>query len=180
MSVEYGVELVDWKKFQKLWAEHGDASFFYEAQDEGDADWIIPLGPQPHWQDSWKVAIDFSDAFKELRQYLTANDRQRFEAFFLAFCLSDDNESFVPPRDLGEDVDEEIFFSTISPETARRYLDLWEKLDMESLRSAFAKIKPRPDGHMETFEHFKRYPEMWADLLRDAVRKKAGIVLTLA
>lgn len=179
MSVEYGVELVDWTRFQELWAEHGDAGFFHEAEEEG-ADWIIRIGPQPHWQSSWKVTIDFSDTFKELRQYLSPDERRKFEEFFFAFCLTDDKHAFVPPQDLGEGIDEEIFWSTISPESARRYLDLWEKLDMESLRPAFAQIEPEPEGHMRTFEHFKRYPEMWADLLRDAVAKKAGIVLTLA
>lgn len=177
MSVEYGVELVDWEKFRALWALHGDAEFFHEAEEQG-ADWIIALGPQPHWDSRWTAAIDFSDTFKDLRKDLPADERQRFEAFFLGFCLTDDNESFVPPRDLGEEIDETIFWSTISPENARRFLDQWESLDMGALRPAFARIEPRQ--RMRTFDHFRHYPTMWADLLRDAVSKKAGIVLTLA
>ena len=178
MSVEYGIELVDWKRFQELWAEHGDPSFFYEAEEQGGAEWIIQGDLQPSWNPNWKFAIDFSDTFKELRKHLTAVERERFEAFFLGFCLTNDEESFVPPRDLGEEIDETIFWSTMSPMTARHFLDLWEKLDMEELRPVFAKITPQ--GYLTTFEQFARYPVMWADLVREAVKKGAGIVLTLA
>lgn len=180
MSVTYGVEFVDWKSFKALWQRHGEPSFFHEAEEVG-ADWIVKIGPQPRWDGNWYATIAFSDAFKQARSFLDAAQRKRFEAFLSGFCLTDDKHAFHPPRDLGADIGEEVFYSTIAPATVRHYLALWEKLDLEALRPAYEQITPPPsDVYVRTFERFKQQPEMWADLLRDAVAKKAGIVITAA
>lgn len=180
MSVTYGVELVDWKRFQALWKQYGEPSFFHEAEDLG-ADWIVKIGPQPRWNSNWYATIAFSDAYKQARSFLDAAQRNRFEAFLSGFCLADDKHAFHLPSDLGADIGEEIFYCTIAPVTAQHYLALWEKLDLEELRPAYTKIAPPLSNvYVNTFECFKQQPEMWADLLRDAVAKKAGIVITAA
>lgn len=178
MSVEYGVELVEWQTFVALWNEHQDGEFFREAEELG-ADWLLPLGPCPHWVSSMDAAIDFSDAFKRLRAHLDEPQRERFEAFFLRFCLTDDREAFRPPRDLGEEIDEMLFFSTISPESARQLLEQWQHLDMTDLREAYDQSPPA-GFYVDTFEDFSNYPRMWGDLLQSAVEKGAGIVITAA
>jgi hypothetical protein len=178
MSVEYGVEFVRWADFKKKWKEHQNPDFFHEAEDVG-AEWIIPVGKGGVWFSSWRATIDFSDHFKKVRKHLSSKQRTKFELFFERFCLSTDQHEWTPIRDLGEDIDETVFFSTISPKSVKKYLRLWDELDMEELRPAFEQCEIDERGYIRTFEDFRTYPRMWGDLLRDAASKDAGIVLTL-
>lgn len=180
MSVEYSVALVDWERFSELWREHQDSGFLFD-ETSASSGWSVEIGLQPHWISSWSATISFSDAYRDMRQYLDATVQESFEAFFRAFCLADEDETFHPPRDLGEGIDELTFWATIAPETARRYLALWDALDIERLRPAHSRLDPaRSDRHVRTFERFCQQPKMWADLLRAAVAKGAGIVIITA
>lgn len=178
MSVTFGVELVEWDAFRELWRRNGNADFFREAEEYG-AEWVVESSHLPSWNSSWNAATDFSNQFRRMAKFLPGKQRKKFERFLYRFCLENEDQGWVPLMDLGKEVDE-YFFSTISPESAAYYLDLWEKLDMEELRDAFDKcpINNPNSTHMSTFEYFRSYPKMWGDLLREAVSKSAGIVLT--
>lgn len=174
MSVAIDAFTVDWPELESHWKEGADSFSLWDAV-ENEEPWISNYTADD-WIDSWGVTIDFSDHYKQLRSAVPVSCVNELDRFLGAFCVTDENEAFTPPRDLGPDIDEEMIFGSLNCESVAGYLALGKRLDFSVLREPFER-HCKPERFFSTSEDYVSYCSMWVHLLDGAHEEKRGIVL---
>ena len=174
MSVETDGYLIDWTEFEKLWTSERNVEFLADAIDDG-ATWLKAY-QDPAWNGSWMAMMDFSDEFREeLEGELSpavANDIRRWLG---PFCIADDDDAFVPIRDIPDATDEEEWlFGNLAPATVAKFAKGIGALDLASVKPVYLELD---DPAFSGFDQWAGYIRMWKELLLEAQRLGRGILL---
>jgi hypothetical protein len=178
--------LVSWPELVKQWhALHGKSaegdSFFFDARDDPNQTWVVD---HDLWFDNPKMSSPMGDAYAKVRQHLEPTARMKLDRIFgLFFWLDhevDGKYTYHSLQELSPEADPEIFAMAMRPSTVREYLSLWDPTAFEQLRQPFEAEYPKGVGDLSLdFAQFKKYAEMWVELLTAAAAEDRGLVLTV-
>ncbi len=172
--------LVDWQGFAAAW-EKGDASnpdWFWDARDEGAA-WV---GMFDLWCASPISGGQMAEVYDKLRGHVPARSRKKLDKLFGAFFWPHEIDGHYTIRyvqDLIARPSPDVFAGAMRPATVRRYLARWDEAGFERMRRSFHDEFPVGLDRVADFGEFKRYAEMWVELLRAAAEAGRGIVVDM-
>jgi len=179
--------LVHWDEFvaqfKKRYAK--DHTFLYRA-DEDQEPWLTRTSA--FWTDSTTIAFVTSEAYDEVREQMKPADRKISDKLLGALFWHIPSRGCTPAwvHDLRLKADREVFCITMKPKTVKDYLHLASAKTIRSLRHGFQEFwneatvdqKDYYAGRVDDADAFIRYASMWVNLLKEAARKKKGVVVS--
>ena len=162
MSVEVGYFIVDWNDFQQALKDVGSAFDVFEERE---------MEPEPMSTDSMSAQMDFLDVYEEFKDSWQSSSKPFFEQFFDALFWSWRDKKGRKIIDLEAEV--EMVDSAWSPETVKRFGEIWSKVELESARSAFE----AQSGQEWTFEGFRSFAEEHGALVQRATEAGKGLIV---
>jgi hypothetical protein len=164
----------DWsellKNKDKLRGKQG-GRWFLDAEDNSES-WVERAD---NWRSDSHPWTDAALEYDDLRKDLDETTRQLFDRLFGTFFIGKHGgceRVVVSDLDAGE-LDQDVFYATMSPSTTQQYAALASALSFDSLRAAFE------ENCGSGFDSFCDYMQQWIDLLRNAAERRKGVVVSI-